>query len=239
MTRRTAHSTLQLILLGLTFAAIGQGCTATPLPEPPNFEPEINPEFVTTPSNGQFTRDIDIDVIGAPGAVEGGGSRIWILNLDAEESAPLERPVAVDGSFAARLRGTYGDVIRVELLPETSQGPIDLVTNLENASLLPARRPFADCLQANPRARFDFGDIAVGTTLPAPITIENACARLVFEQPRLKFGDAGFRVAQVDDARITIEFAPTSAGDAVDILFIETSGPSRDRIPITLRGRGF
>lgn len=221
-------------------ASLG-ACTANPLPDPPNVDPEIVPEQIETPFDPAAARNTEFDLVGLPGSVRPfvEGTLVWILNLDRAGAEPVVRPVDPDGSFNARLSGALGDVVRIELLPLTDAGPIDLVSNESNASLVRPRRPLGDCLSTMPDRVFDFGDVPVAAPLSAQIRIVNECGSVFFESPRLHFGDRGFSVLEATSAGVTVEFAPDAASEHLDVLFIETSGPSRDRIPITLRGRGF
>ena len=224
-------------------AMLGCGCTATPLPEPP--AAAIDFSRVTTPEVSPATNVITLT--GEPGAGPP-GKALRVTNLDTDDPA-VEVVIAADGSFQISLPGSALDELRFHTRAGRERDlPADYVVGVG-----PIADPERiDCVLLTPLQQQDFGFVSIGGA-PAvhTITLRNECAgslSVTAAAPRrastvFALG-AGAPVLPLDltpgeNLSWTLEFSPSSVGDAEEIFFVEVAAEGEPaRYPLTLYGDG-
>lgn len=216
------------------------GCIASPQPSPPN----LSPEGISRRSNHTDVMD-GIVVFGQPGTVEPAEGVVVVTNLD-QPFDPAVEPVLVDGGFMVLTEGLITDEYRIQVRSGGARTvPLDVVGNLDDATLAPAPRPLADCLQLMPAYELEFGEVRVGERVEETVVIRNECAQNVeLLEPRFRESDTPFTagnagtIAPGEAREIVVAAVPTTPGSFEATLFVEATSPESDRRPLTLFVRG-
>jgi ASPM-SPD-2-Hydin domain-containing protein len=210
------------------------GCVVTPLPDPPTIDPpDVERMFVNPTSTGP----LDIDAMA--GTVDP-GLTVVAVNLDGIDP-PVRALADVDGGFSMTVRGSLGDVVRVHAeMDGVRSVPVDFVATGGMPSPL---APALGCLTM-PDA-IAFGDVAVGSSEPIAIPIDNGCsAQVQVDAIALRVPTAGLNVrtatpltiAPSASATIEVDAAPTAAGALEEVLLIGIAAPEVGRRAVTLHG---
>jgi hypothetical protein len=222
--------------------ALGAGCIATPVPEPPNLSPPEIQDFEVDVSRQVGT----ILITGAPGTVPP-QTGIWGVDLETVDP-PATAVAAADGSFALGMTASEGDVLRLQYRNDTSRSdPVDaLVTGA--GSLEPAVGAVAQaCIALEPALELDLGPVDVDGVVTGAIAVVNRCdeaASVGAARMRVETGPfelvtaAPLDVAAGGEADVEVRFAPTTAGDHEEILLLEVGTTLFERRPVTLFGEG-
>lgn len=230
-------------LVALLASAIAWGCSATPLPEPPaealDFARIHGPEV--SPATNV------IEIVGEPGAGPP-GRVLRVTNLDRTDP-PVDTPIADDGSFALSVAGGMWDELRFHTrYGRDRDEPVDLVW--ATGTPIPAAR--IPCVQPVPLQQRDFGFApAGGAPVSGTVTLHNDCPTSVeVTGAGLRHTGSAFTIgtteieppqgmAPGEEARLSIDFAPTAVGDAEAILLLQLRLDDEEaRYPVTLYGDG-
>jgi hypothetical protein len=217
-------------------------CSVSPRPEPPPVEqpPTLDTDGVSLFVCGPSCDMAGVAIHGAPGTVSHTNARGWAVNLD-QQSPPVSFEVEDDGGFKVGIEGTVGSEFRLQLqLGDLRSKPLDFVLSSESETqIIPSDRALSDCLTVDPPD--SLGIPTPGPTL-STLTVTNHCGEPVHvERVAMRVSDAAYAVRSAagpfdlaDGAASTVEVELTDATGDDEILFVEVSGPTYDRRPITL-----
>ena len=243
--KRSRPSLLPRAALGL-LAFWAAACVGTPTPEPPDFLPLDGSLVNTTPvvvAEGPPTSVTPVKLAGEPGAVRS-GTRVWLVNLDRPDVAPVEVAAAKDGSFLAEIVGDAGNRVRVVSRSSTQHSlPLDFAIIFANQqlTLTPLGDTSASCVEVLPA-----GELSLAEGDEQTFEITNNCAdALSLERVALRFGNQGFSlrdtaktIAPGDSANARVAFGPASTAERAEILLIDVvAGKVSGRYALGLWGR--
>lgn len=222
--------------------AIGAGCIATPVPEPPNLEPPEIESFQVEVSRQVGT----ILIAGAPGAVEP-ETVVWGVDLDTADP-PATTTAVADGSFALTLTAAEGDELRLQYRCEAVRSdPVDaLVTGAGGLERSVVAADLA-CVELAPALELDLGAAELGGEAAGSIEVRNDCGEAIrVSAARLRVETGPFElvtappldVAAGGVADVEVRFGPTAAGLAEEVLLLEAGAAAVDRRAVTLFGQG-
>ncbi len=222
-------SSLHVALLGLTVLG-GAACVGTPLPEPPDELPA--PDYAdfgrdsVMPTNFPDRPSVQIGAAG-PGTVRA-GSRVWFINLDADDAPTQVSADAQGGLIVPPIPALPGERIRLIVRTERQHSaPLDFeVVPAETVGVPPQVQPLSpsalSCLRVTPAPTL----VLRGSQ--SALRLENACgSALTFSRVALRFGDQG----------LTLSTPPAglAAGAVVSLTIRDAQGPgARERLEIVL-----
>jgi hypothetical protein len=235
----------------LLLASGACACVGTPTPEPPDYTPDLLP----TPDGGRIFGTPEVVTLGQPADAPVRGpagsvtpnSQVWIINLDDPTVLPSEVTASATGSFAATVRGSEGDRVRiVSRTQEQHSLPLDaqLVRSgvgVVQLASLPQQQ--LDCLQVTPAVERS-ERVELGRGVVRGFSLTNRCSDVVdIEQVQLRLGAQGFVLGTPPgsvpiDGTATLEL--TFEGHAeprerADILLLDVqSGGTRGRYALGL-----
>lgn len=232
------RTTAPLPLLPLALAALalgGAGCSISPKPEPPDTTPIVDPSVVTISPVRDYNDPGGIQ--GGPGSVSpaSGAVRIWLLD---SEAAPIDAPVAPDGSFVAYFDVNIGDEVRLQVIDGQQRSvPVDLAVTSTDGPAQPAQRPLGDCLFVGLEAVFPSQTgVRVANTCSVGVTIAQPAFRRAVSGLGAGQGQSWpMTIASGTEAMVSIDVQP-NAGSFEEILFVTATQPQWDRRPVTVRG---
>lgn len=225
-------------------ATFVSGCTATPLPEPPAFGPDLSRIAPVDRGQARPASEGLFSIVfhGQTGSADP-GSTVRVTNLDAL-TPTVATSVAEDGSFAISLEVRAGDELRFESVRDGTRSPPSDARVREDYGLETA--PRFDCIRLQSGSTIDFGTTPVAATTERSWVFRNACgSEIRVADPRWRLGTSGFdtafRAAPVqagDEFELPLTFTPTQAGGAEDVFFVEIEvAGERIRYPITAFGQ--
>ncbi len=210
--------------LGVAAALLFASCSVSPVPDPPNLDLD------------KMTVDIAGSVpviVGAPGAAEPLGEA-WGVDLEGT-SPPITARVAADGSFRLGPIGRPSGEVRIQVRTATDRSePID--ATLVAGALFEVARPLDDCLSLTPRLEIP---LSPSTT----IRVQNGCAadvtigtlRLRAPVSTITIDTPAPLAVPIGESRdVQITFSPTDMSAVEEILFLDVTAPSMERLPVTL-----
>jgi len=216
-------------------AALAQGCSISPMPEPPAEQPTVDLGSVTTKLPHGTNEPVTVE--GGPGAASPPGAIVRVFNLDTADP-PAESVVGSDGSFTIELNLDVGQEGRIQVLAETQRSsPIDFVAVGNGQPPALATRPLADCLLLEPALELDAAmgsAVTVSSQCPSAVTIDSPVVRRLV--PGFQVGTGGSWPAVLgsgDSLSVSVEFQ-ASPGTLEEIFFIQAAAPQQDRRPVTV-----
>jgi len=224
--------------------ACWSGCTATPLPEPPAFAPDLTriAPGETREVGPQVERASYVDFVGEAGAADP-SSTVRVTNLDTDDES-VAAQVQEDGSFAIAVMVKIGNELRFESVRGgVRSAPSDGVVGSE---FLLQSSPRFECVRLLTGNSLDFGETAPGSESARSWTARNECAtEITAANPTWRLDRLGFSVEFTSavvpaggEFTIPIKFSPAASGNAEDVLFVDLElGDERIRYPVTVYGR--
>jgi hypothetical protein len=216
-------------------AVLGQGCSISPMPEPPAEQPTVELGDLTT-KLPHGTND-PVAVEGSAGAASPPGATVRVFNLDTADP-PAESVVRDDGSFTVELNLDVGQEARIQVLTATGRStPVDFVAVANAAPPQPTTHALGSCLFLAPPLELDAAAgsaVAVSSECPSAVTIEAPVVRRAV--PGFQVGTGGSWPAVLgsgDTLPVSVEFQ-ASPGTLEEIFFIQASAPQQDRRPVTV-----
>jgi hypothetical protein len=231
----------RLAFSGLWAAWTALACSVSPVPEPPQADPELHSAIDLEPCDDCST----VILRGQPGATEN-ASHVWAVNLDRPDE-PVEAPILPDGSFSLAVEVGDGDDVRLQARRGLRRSaPRDYQINASRFTerFFAAPRPLVDCFPAP--FEWHLGSAQLGQSITRSLQLPSSCAsELRIAAIRLRSSLAALRVdgpaaplviASGETLTVTLTFTPTTPGLVEDILLLEIASPSSDRRAIQVLG---
>jgi hypothetical protein len=168
---------------------------------------------------------------------------LWAVNLDSQD-APITVPVRADGSFVFSIDLALGQELRLQARRGyLRSAPRDFVLATEK-TLVERSPPVCWTLPLE----LDFGAVRAGTSASRSVAVNAACLP-PFEVSAafLRRASTAFRLdssglpralTRGEAFELPVGFAPPSTQDFEEIAFVEITAPGRERLAVTLLGRG-